>query len=225
MSTPGPPRQTNVMSTARLETFADGVFAIAATLLILDVKTGAGSLSGSLRHIWPSYAAYAVSFLTIGIIWMNHHTVFAQIRHVDRLFLLINVTFLMFVAFIPFPTGVVASTLRHGDLESAALLYGATLTLTAIMFSALWFYAALSNGRLLRQDADPRVVSGISRSFFPGPYIYLLATLIALVSPTTSVVLYAAIAVFYILESSIFGRSGPGGARRSTRAVGQEASP
>ncbi len=194
------------MSAARLETFADGVFAIAATLLILDVRVGPGALSGSLRHIWPSYAAYAVSFLTIGIIWINHHTVFAQIRHVDRLFLLINVLFLMFVAFIPFPTGLIAANLHRGDLEPAAIVYGATLTLTAFAFNGLWFYASLSGGRLLRADADPRVVSGISRSFLPGPFIYLVATLIALLSATTSVILFAAIALFYILESSLFGR-------------------
>jgi uncharacterized membrane protein len=211
MSSPAATNRTNVMTTARLETFADGVFAIAATLLILDVKTSGPVLARSLHHIWPSYAAYAVSFLTIGIIWINHHTVFAQVRHVDRLFLLLNVVFLMLVAFIPFPTGLVASNLRGGDLESAAMVYGFTLTATATMFSALWFYASLSGGRLLRPDADPVVVSGISRSYLPGPFIYLVATLIALLSPTTSVVLFAAIAVFYILESSLFGRSGRGG--------------
>ncbi|HXN63374.1 MAG TPA: TMEM175 family protein [Acidimicrobiales bacterium] len=194
------------MSPSRLETFSDGVFAIAATLLILDVHTGAGHLGADLRHIWPSYAAYAVSFLTIGIIWINHHTVFAQIHHVDRLFLLINVAFLMTVAFIPFPTSLIASQLRGGDLEPAALTYGATLTITAIFFNILWFYAS-SGDRLLRKDADPRVVSGISRSFRPGPFIYLIATLCALFSPIASVILFGLITVFYIVESSIFGRS------------------
>ena len=135
---------------------------------------------------------------------------FTQIRHVDRLFLFINILFLMFVAFIPFPTGLVAHNIRHGDLEVAALAYGATLTVTAVLYSALWFYAALSGGRLLRRDADPRVVTGVSRSFLPGPFIYLAATLIALFSPTTSIILYAAIALFYILESSLFGRSTDG---------------
>jgi uncharacterized membrane protein len=205
------------MSAARLETFADGVFAIAATLLILDVRTNSHiALSTSLQRIWPSYAAYAVSFLTIGIIWINHHTVFAQIRQVDRLFLLINVVFLMLVAFIPFPTGLIASNLQRGDLESAALVYGFTLTATAVLFSLLWFYAALSGGRLLRPDADPLVVSGISRSYLPGPVIYLASTLIALVSPTTSVVFFAAIALFYILESSLFGRGVRGRIRTGT---------
>ena len=167
---------------------------------------GAVRSAHSLLHIWPSYAAYAVSFVTIGIIWINHHTVFTQIRAVNRLFLLINVVFLMLVAFIPFPTGLIAAHLRGNDLEPAALAYGATLTLTAVLFNVLWFYAARGR-RLLRADADPRVVAGISRSYLPGPWIYLVATLVALLSPTASVVLFAAIAVFYIIESSAFAGS------------------
>jgi uncharacterized membrane protein len=194
------------MSPSRLEAFSDGVFAIAATLLILDVHVGDSDLGAHLVHIWPSYAAYAVSFLTIGIIWVNHHTVFTQIRRVDRLFLLINVTFLMAVAFIPFPTSLIASQLHGNDLEPAALTYGATLTITATLFNVLWIYASLDH-RLLRPDAEPRVVSGISRSYLPGPFIYLAATLVALVSPIASVVLFGVIAVFYIVESSLFGRS------------------
>lgn len=194
------------MSPGRLETFSDGVFAIAATLLILDVHVSDTDLGAQLAHNWPSYVAYAVSFLTIGIIWINHHTVFAQIHHVDRLFLLMNVAFLMTVAFIPFPTSLIASQLRGGDLESAALTYGATLTITAVLFNVLWFYASAGD-RLLKRDADPKVVTGISRSFLPGPFIYLIATLSALVSPDASVILFGLITVFYIVESSVFGRS------------------
>jgi uncharacterized membrane protein len=196
----------STMSSSRLETFSDGVFAIAATLLILDVRVGPGELGTRLVHNWPSYVAYAVSFLTIGIIWINHHTVFTQIRRVDRLFLLINVAFLMLVAFIPFPTSLIASHLRGNDLEPAAITYGATLTITAVFFNLLWFYASLGH-RLLRSDTDSRVVSGISRSFLPGPFIYVGATLVALVSPIASVVLFGVITVFYIVESSLFGRS------------------
>jgi len=194
------------MTTGRLEAFSDGVFAIAATLLILGVHETAGPLGRSLLHIWPSYVAYAVSFVTIGIIWVNHHTVFGQVANVDRRFLLINVTFLMLVAFIPFPTGLVAAHLRGSELEPAALAYGATLTVTAVLFNTLWFYAATGD-RLLKPDADRRVVSGISRSYLPGPFIYLTATLVALASPLASVIMYAAITIFYVLESSIFGRS------------------
>ena len=198
---------TCTISTARLETFSDGVFANAATLLILDVHTTTSHhLGHSLLHLWPSYAAYAVSFLTIGIIWINHHTVFGLILKVNRLFLLINVCFLMLVAFIPFPTSLIAAQLRGHDLGPAAVAYGATLTVTAAFFNALWFYAA-DHHRLLDPAADPRVARGISRSYLPGPFIYLAATLVALVSPVTSVVLFALITVFYILESSRFGGS------------------
>jgi uncharacterized membrane protein len=193
------------VGTTRLETFSDGVRAIAATLLILDVRADGKPLGHELVHAWPSYAAYAISFLTIGIIWVNHHTVFDQIDRCDRTFLFVNILFLMLVAFIPFPTRLAAENLRGDGAEAAALAYGITLTSTAVMYSVLWFYAA-RGGRLLRADADPRVVTGISRSYLPGPWIYGGATLAALASPNASFILYAAIALFYVVESSLFGR-------------------
>ena len=153
--------------TTRLETFSDGVFAIAATLLILDVNlSGEGSVAHQLLAAWPSYAAYAISFATLGIVWVNHHTVFAQIGRVDRTFLFINVLFLMVIAFSPFPTRVLAEHLREGS-KAAAFAYGLTFTLMALCYGALWFYAA-RNRRLIADDADQRTVSGISRSFGPG---------------------------------------------------------
>jgi uncharacterized membrane protein len=192
------------MSTARLETFSDGVFAIAATLLILDVHRAGGSVAHGLVHAWPSYVAYAISFLTIGIIWSNHHTVFSQIARVDRTFLMINVVFLMVVAFSPFPTRVLAETMRSGG-RAGAFAYGLTFTLMAVCYGALWFYAS-SGGRLLRPDADPKTVSGISRSFAPGSLMYCLAMLSALISGYLAVALFGAIALFYVFESSLFGR-------------------
>jgi uncharacterized membrane protein len=194
------------VTTSRLEAFSDGVFAIAATLLILGVHEVGHPLDHALLRIWPSYVAYAVTFITIGVIWVNHHTVFGQVERVDRQFLLINVIFLMFVAFIPFPTGLIADHFRDGGLEPAALAYGATLTMTAVAFNALWFYAAAGH-RLLKKNADARVVSGISRSYLPGPFIYLAATLVALASSIASVIMFAAITLFYVAESSLFGRS------------------
>jgi uncharacterized membrane protein len=199
------------VTTARLETFADGVFAIAATLLILNVDAQVGEGEGDLAHrlleIWPSYIAYAVSFITIGIIWSNHHTVMNQLARVDRTFLMLNVVLLMCVAFVPFPTRLIAEHLRdRHDLQAAALAYGATMTVMAIAYFSLWMYA--SRGlRLLREDADPRVVSGITRSYLPGIPTYLTATLIAFVSPLASVILFGAIALFYVVESSFFGRA------------------
>jgi uncharacterized membrane protein len=193
---------------ARLEAFADGVFAIAATLLILnvDAQVADGDLGDNLLHIWPSYLAYAVSFVTIGIMWVNHHTVMAQIDRTDRRFLFANIGLLMCIAFVPFPTRLVAEHIRGDGARDAALAYGFTMVATAIMFSVTWFYASLGR-RLLRPDADPAVVSGISRSYLPGPWIYLAATLLAFVSPAASVLGFLAIAALYVLESSIFGNS------------------
>jgi len=191
------------VGTVRLETFADGVFAIAATLLILSVD-GAVDDPRNLTHAWPSYLAYAVSFVVIGIMWMNHHMLMGLIGRVDRRFLLANIALLMCIAFVPFPTRLVAEHIRDDGARSAALAYGFTFTITAIFFSVVWFYASLRK-RLLKDDADPRAVSGISRSYLPGPWIYLGSTLIAFASPTASVVLFMAIAGFYIFESSIFG--------------------
>ena len=197
------------MSTRRLEAFADGVFAIAATLLILNVDAQVGEGSGAIGHrllaIWPSYIAYAVSFVTIGIIWSNHHTVMGQLGRVNRVFLLQNVFLLMCVAFLPFPTRLIAEHLRdRHDLQPAALAYGATMTVMAVCYIALWLYAA-GGRRLLREDSDPRTVSGITRSYLPGAPLYLTATLVALASPLASVALYGGIALFYVIESSIFG--------------------
>jgi uncharacterized membrane protein len=198
------------MNTNRLETFADGVFAIAATLLILNVDAQVSEdlhdLGGRLLDIWPSYVAYAVTFFTIGIVWVNHHTVMSQIDRTDRIFLFLNIGFLMFVAFAPFPTRLIAEHIRGEGARAATLTYGITLVLMAVLFNALWLYASLG-ARLLRGDHDPKVVRGITRSYALGPATYLAATLISIVTPIVGVILFAAIAGFYILESSVFGRT------------------
>jgi uncharacterized membrane protein len=193
--------------TARLETFADGVFAIAATLLIIDVTADAhgGALGGALSHAWPQYVAYLISFVTIGIMWVNHHACLELIDHADRRFLFLNVALLACIAFVPFPTRLVAEHLRDDGLRAAALTYGLTLTATATCFFAFWFYAAIGR-RLIARNADDRMVRGISRSYLPGAPIYGAATLVALASPTASVILFALIAAAYVFESSIFAR-------------------
>jgi uncharacterized membrane protein len=191
----------------RLETFADGVFAIAATLLILNVELpdGGGSLRHELVHLWPAYAAYAVSFLVIGVIWVNHHEILSLVSHTDRTFLFLNVFFLLAVAFLPFPTRVLANNLRAGDAKTAAVFYGLTSIAMSIGFLAVWLYCSRF-GRLLAADADPRTVSGITRSFLPGLPLYVLATLSCLISAWLGAALYAALALFYVGSSAIFGR-------------------
>ena len=196
------------METGRVEAFSDGVFAIAITLLILAVgfeqAIGAGTLSDQLLDLWPAYIAYAVSFLTIGIMWVNHHQIFRHFERVDRPMLLLNILLLMLIAFTPFSTRVVAEHAKNGaDREAAALLYGSTMTLTAICFFAVWMYGSR---RLLRPDADRREVSGITRSYLPGTPMYATATLIAFASPIASLVIYGVLAVFYAISSSFFGK-------------------
>src|SRR5437867_12674888 len=126
------------METGRVEAFSDGVFAIAITLLILAVGIDPrfhGDLGKELIDLWPSYIAYAVSFLTIGIMWVNHHTIFRHIERVDRRFLLLNLMLLMLIAFVPFPTRIAAEFARSDEnRRAAALLYGVTMTTTAIFF-------------------------------------------------------------------------------------------
>jgi uncharacterized membrane protein len=196
------------VETGRVEAFSDGVFAIAITLLILAVgfeqAQAEGDLGQQLLDLWPAYLAYAASFLTIGIMWVNHHAVFRQFARVDRSLLLLNIMLLMLIAFVPFPTRVVADhALSPDDRKAAALLYGSTMTITAILFFCVWIYGSR---HVLRPDADRREVTGITRSYLPGAPTYAAATLLAFVNSIASLVMFGAIAVFYALSSSLFGR-------------------
>jgi len=196
------------VETARVEAFSDGVFAIAITLLILAVgieqSIEHGSVEHTLLHLWPAYIAYAVSFLTVGIMWVNHHQLFRHFERVDRPLLLLNILLLMCISFTPFPTRVVADhATNSADREAAAVLYGLTMTLTAICFFSVWIYGSR---RLLRPNTDMREVSGITRSYLPGAPVYALATAIAFVNSVASLILFGAIAIFYAISSSFFGR-------------------
>ena len=189
------------MPTSRLEAFADGVFAIAATLLILEVKLPGGDVGKGLLDIWPSYFAYALSFLSIGIMWVNHHVVLSFVRECDRAFLFINLFLLMAIAFVPFPTAIYAEHLHEEGGKAAAVAYGLTFVVIAIFFQFFWQYA---RRRLLRPDANRVEVSGIDRSYWPGVPLYVAATLVALWSATAALVFFAAIALVYV-SASIWG--------------------
>jgi len=196
------------VETGRVEAFSDGVFAIAITLLILAVGIEQSLASGDLRHtlfhLWPAYVAYIVSFLTIGIMWVNHHQIFRHFERVDRPLLLLNILLLMCISFTPFPTRVVADNAQDaGNRQAAAVLYGGTMTLTAICFFAVWIYGSR---RLLRPGTDMREVNGITRTYLPGAPTYALATALAFVNSALSLILFGAIALFYAISSSFFGR-------------------
>ncbi|MBA2615384.1 MAG: DUF1211 domain-containing protein [Actinobacteria bacterium] len=188
------------MGTGRLETFADGVFAIAITLLVLEIPHPEVDehLGSELVDQWPAYLAYVLSFVTIGIIWVNHHALMVQFARADRAFLFINVFFLMCVAFIPFPTALIADDLGS---ETAMVTYGLTLSATALMFNVFWHYGRL---RLLRADADPREVRGITRSYIPGVFIYAGATAVSSWNAEVGFIIYSVLAAVYVVSGSLW---------------------
>jgi uncharacterized membrane protein len=194
--------------TARLEAFTDGVLAIAATLLILEISVDSAhtnDLGSALLHLWPSYLAYVTSFITIGIIWMNHHTCVETVARVDRTFLFLNLLLLMTVSFLPFPTRLVAQYLQRPGEQTAVYAYAGTFVVMAIIYNAWWRYA--STGRRLIADSVPDSrVKAITQAFNPGVPIYALALLVAVLSPLASVFLTFAIAAFYLPSAALFER-------------------
>jgi uncharacterized membrane protein len=193
--------------TDRLEAFSDGVFAIAATLLVLAFTAEANDdLGHQLLHLWPAYLAYATSFLTIGIIWMNHHFCVETMVRADRTLMFLNLLLLMTVGFLPFPTRLVAESFqKHAGERPAVLLYAGTFVLMAIIYNLWWRYA--SHGRrLIREDVPDSVVRAITRAFNPGVPMYGITFLIAFWSPVASVALTFAIAAFYLPSAALFDR-------------------
>ena len=193
--------------TSRLEAFSDGIFAIAATLLILEigVDTSRRSVGTQLLHLWPSYLAYVTSFQTIGIIWINHHHTVSLMGRVDRTFLFINVLLLMTISFLPFPTKLVGDYLQKPGEESAVLAYAATFVVMAAMHLLWWQYARRGR-RLIAEEVPESALRGVDLAYGPGVPIYAIALLVAFASPLASVVLTFAIAAFYLPSAALFDR-------------------
>jgi len=188
------------MDTSRLETFSDGVFAIAITLLVLEIKvpSSGSALGRELLSLWPSYLAYAVSFIVIGAIWINHHAMFDHIVRVDHMLLLLNTFHLMFIAFIPFPTAVLAQALHDRINEPfATSFYGGILTVIGVLVNAMWRYATHEH-RLLSKDISQNEAKRISHRFLVGPIFYGISTIVALITPWLALTFYIALNVFFL---------------------------
>lgn len=142
--------------------------------------------------------------MLIGTWWVTHHTVMRLVGHADRPFLFGNIALLACVAFLPFPTGLVAEHFRDDGVGAAAIAYGLTVTAGAICFASLWFYAAIGR-RLIAETVEQRVVNDLSRFAIPGIPVSAAATLVALWSPYTALALFGALALFYVIGSSLFG--------------------
>ena len=189
--------------TGRIEAFSDGVFAVAITLLVLDLhvpalKDAPLGLLKALEGQWPALAAYMVSFLTILVMWLNHHRLFEQIRRKDHLLMIYNGLLLMLVTLIPFPTALVAAYIRTPDAKIAAVLYCGLNLLMALAFNLLWNHAA-RDGRLLAADHDMHRVHHITQQYRFGPILYAAAFALAFISVNACVGLIGLLAVFFAL--------------------------
>jgi uncharacterized membrane protein len=194
--------------TSRLEAFSDGVFAIAATLLVLEIgiDTAHGrSVGDELVRIWPSYLAYATSFLIIGIIWINHHHCVALMDRVDRPFLFINTVFLLTVSFIPFPTKLVAQYLQKPGERAAVVAYASTMLVMAILYNIWWRYAR-GRRRLIADNVADSRLRAVDHAFDPGVPAYAVMLAVAFLSPLASVLITLALAVFYLPSAALFER-------------------
>jgi uncharacterized membrane protein len=193
----------NGKETGRVEAFSDGVFAIAITLLVLDLKVPPiaepGRLVDGLLGLWPVYAAYVISFLFILIMWINHHWMFEHIARIDSTFMLLNGLLLLGITVVPFPTNVVATYILTPDQNVAAALYNGWFLLIAVFFGLLWQYAS-RNGRLLtRADDEAGLAQVITDRYRWGPLAYVTAFVLSFVWAPASLLLNFLLAVFYAL--------------------------
>ena len=199
--------------TARVEAFSDGVFAIAITLLILELKVPRGLGVAELRHAlvleWPSYAAYFVSFATIGIMWVSHHWLFTLIRRVDHPLLLLNGLLLLTISVVPFPTALMAEYLAHEGGRLAATLYTGWAILISLAFDGLWRYVSSPARRppLLRISPNSPEVRAIHKAYRFAPLWYVAAFALSFWSAALALTLCGAMALFFALPPRLTNRT------------------
>lgn len=190
------------MKTDRVNAFSDGVFAIAITLLVLDIKppsawriTSDADLIEAIKALWPNFAAYVQSFLVIGVYWVAHHTLLTFLRRVDRAFLWLNNLFLLCVGFIPFPAALLGS---FPNYRTSSLVYGTTLVITGVALYITWRYASRGN-RLLAEDFSTQHRRAITKRILVAPLLYIVAMLVSFVQPMLCIALYALVPLGYIV--------------------------
>lgn len=193
--------------TGRIEAFSDGVFAIAITLLVLEIKVPphkiveSVGLVSSLLSLWPSYLAFLTSFASILVMWVNHHRIFSLVSLTDHAFFYWNGLLLMLVTVVPFPTALLAEYLLHPQARVAASVYAGVFLAIAIAFNRLWKHAATAD-RLLSQTADRQEVDAITKQYRFGPLLYLGAFALSFISVWLSVGVCFALAIYFALRSN-----------------------
>jgi uncharacterized membrane protein len=205
--------------TYRLEAFADAVIAIAITLLVIEIHAPSreeverlGGLATALAHLWPSYVGYVISFIVIGIMWANHHNLMKLIDRVDHGFITLTLLLLLCIAFLPFPTAVMAEHLADPNERTVAVaFYCGCFTVTAVFYFLMWWHAARGR-RLIARHVPDEAVDAITRAYAPGSLLYLAATLLAFVHVALSLAIVVGLAVLYM-----FPKAGAHAAAEKTR--------
>ena len=194
----------NRWGTGRTEAFSDGVFAIAITLLVLDIRVPASAFDDLWRgivHEWPAYLAYATSFITIGGIWLAHHGIFRRLRYANREVMEVNLLLLMAVSFLPYPTRLVAEAIRDPHAERAAVIfYGASLLVISLLLGALWG-AVARRRELLRPEVGEAEVNAILRATTPNIGFYVGVIVLAIVFPQLAAFGYLFIGIVAVLRA------------------------
>lgn len=189
------------LGTQRIEAFSDGVFAIAITLLIIEIGVphveGGQSLRDALTDLWPSYGAYVLSFVMIGIYWANHHSFFRLFTRTDHIFLMLNVLFLMFIAFLPFPTAVLGEYLDDaGQRDTAVTLYSLGLLLPSFGWLLMWLYG---NARgLVDERLAPGYIRFLTVLYLLSNAFYATALAISFVSTWVALALVVGLTLLYL---------------------------
>lgn len=208
---PVDPAAAPLSSKNRTEAFSDGVFAIAITLLVIEVRVPsdadvehAGTLWRALAHAWPSYLSYLATFLTVAVIWLNHHAVFAKIARLDRTLQWWNLLLLLAVAFTPFPNALVAEHLREGlftePARTATAVYALVFTASTVPWLFIWSHLA-HHPELLAGRYTSGYARAERRRSAVGVLFYGLGIVVALLAPLVAVLLFLASAVFYGLTA------------------------
>lgn len=193
------------ISTTRLEAFSDGVFAIAITLLIIEIKIPTHeelktqSLMEYILRQWPKYFAYVLSFVIIGIYWANHHYLFKLFKRTDHIFNLLNVFFLMTIAFLPYPSGVLGEYIMSPEHSKTSVsFYAIAIWLPAIAWLLIWLYASQKK-RIVDHQLTDKFISDLTRQYVISNFFYAMAFIISLVNPTISILTCVGLTLLYLL--------------------------
>jgi len=196
-------QDTRGLSKSRVEALTDGIFAVAMTLLILDVKVPLVShtedLPRELLALWPRLVSYAISFVMLGIYWVGHHNQFHLIRRTNRTLLWINILFMMTICFVPFSAALLSA---YATQPLALAVYGVNLVTIGLILYGHWSYATFGH-RLVDRDLDNRVIRFASRRILIGPVVFSLASVLSFVSATASLILLMLAPLVYLFPGKV----------------------